>query len=31
LPDAILAEASQITADLVLVEPRVLARVKSGS
>jgi carboxyl-terminal processing protease len=31
LPDAILAEASQITADLVLVEPRVLARAKPGS
>jgi carboxyl-terminal processing protease len=31
LPDAILAEASQITADLVLVEPRVLARAKPGN
>jgi carboxyl-terminal processing protease len=31
LPDAILAEASQITADLVQVEPRVLARAKPGS
>lgn len=31
LPDAILAEASQITADLVQIEPRVLARAKSGS
>jgi carboxyl-terminal processing protease len=30
-PDAILAEASQITADLVQVEPRYLARAKSGS
>ena len=29
-PDAILAEASQITADLVQVEPRVLARAKPG-
>jgi carboxyl-terminal processing protease len=31
LPDAILAEASQITADLVQVEPRVLARAKPGN
>jgi carboxyl-terminal processing protease len=31
LPDAILAEASQITADLVLVEPRVLARARPGN
>jgi carboxyl-terminal processing protease len=30
LPDAILAEASQITADLVQVEPRVMARAKPG-
>jgi carboxyl-terminal processing protease len=30
LPDAILAEASQITADLALVQPRVLARAKPG-
>jgi len=30
LPDAILAEASQITADLVQVEPRFLARAKPG-
>jgi hypothetical protein len=28
LPDAILAEASQITADLVQVEPRLQARAK---
>jgi len=28
LPDAILAEAAQITADLVQVEPRLLARAK---
>jgi carboxyl-terminal processing protease len=30
LPDAILAEASQITADLVQVEPRVMAKSKPG-
>jgi len=30
-PDAILGEASQITADLVQVEPRYLARAKAGS
>jgi hypothetical protein len=30
LPDAILAEAAQITADLVQVEPRYLARTKPG-
>jgi carboxyl-terminal processing protease len=30
-PDAILGEASQITADLVQVEPRYLARAKPGS
>jgi len=30
LPDAILAEAAQITADLVQVEPRLLARTRPG-
>jgi carboxyl-terminal processing protease len=31
LPDAILAEASQITADLAQVEPRYVARARPGS
>jgi hypothetical protein len=30
LPDAILAEAAEITADLVQVEPRLLARARTG-
>jgi carboxyl-terminal processing protease len=30
LPDAILTEASQITADLVQLEPRYVARTKPG-
>jgi hypothetical protein len=31
LPDAVLTEASQITADLVQLEPRYLVRAKPGS
>jgi hypothetical protein len=30
LPDAILTEAVQITADLVQVEPRLMARARPG-
>ncbi len=30
-PDVILGEAAQITADLVVVEPRHLARAKAGN